>query len=94
MSFKVALRPCRGLCVLLWLFVWLCVLAEGFCVHLWLKWVVVVDEGAPRVDAAGELVLHDDILHPRESHKLNASMIPTILINQRHDQLGMYSTKD
>ena len=68
-SFKVALRPCRGLCVLLWLFVWLCVLAEGFCVHLWLKWVVVVDEGAPRVDAAGELVLHDDILHPRESQK-------------------------
>ena len=46
MSFKVALRPCRGLCVLLWLFVWLCVLAEGLCVHLWLLvWLCVLAEG-------------------------------------------------
>ena len=49
------------------------------------------DEG---VDVVGDLVHHLELLHPRESQKLNASMIPTILANQRHDQSGMYSTKD
>ena len=58
----------------------------------------VVDDGdAPRVDEGDLLVLHVELLHPRESRKLNASMIPRILASQEqrmHDQSGMYSTKD
>ena len=37
---------------------------------------VVVDGGAPRVDEGDELILHVELLHPRESQRLNASMIP------------------
>ena len=58
---------------------------------------MVVDEGAPEDFDEGhveDLDLHAELLHPRESQKLNASMIPRILANQRHDQSGMYSTKD
>ena len=40
------------------------------------KGVVDVDEGTPRVDEVDELVLHVELLHPRESQKLNTSMIP------------------
>ena len=58
------------------------------------KWVVVDDGGAPGVDAGEQLVFHVGLLHPRESRKLNASMIPRIQANQRHDCIGMYSTKD
>ena len=58
----------------------------------------VVDDGdAPRVDEGDMLLLHVELLHPRERQKLNTSMIPRILASQEqrmHDQSGMYSTKD
>ena len=58
--------------------------------------MVVDNGGAPVLVVGGdvELELHVLVLHPRESLSLNTSMIPTILANQRHDQSGMYSTKD
>ena len=58
--------------------------------------LIVVDEGALEdVDDEGcveDLNLHVELLHPRDRQELNASMIPRIQDNQRHDCIGMYST--
>ena len=40
------------------------------------KWVVVDVGGAPGVGEGDELDLPVELLHPRESQKLNTSMIP------------------
>ena len=44
------------------------------------QWVVVDVEGAPGVGEGDELDLHVELLHPRGSQKLNASITPRIQI--------------